>query len=65
MRFSLKQARQYAELTQKEMADKLNVSLATYRAYEIGDRQMKVDKAERFSKIVGIDFNQLIFLQTN
>lgn len=65
MKFTLKQARRYADLTQQEVADRLGVGLATYRTYEWGTSQMRMDKAKRFSKIVGIDLDNLIFLQPN
>ena len=65
MKFTLKQARQYAGLTQTEIAKRLGVGLATYRTYEWGDSQMRMDKAKKFSDIVGIDLDDLIFLQIN
>lgn len=65
MKFTLKQARQYAGLTQSEIADRLGVGLATYRTYEWGESQMRMDKAQRFSDIVGIDLSNIIFLKIN
>ena len=62
MKFTMKQARQYAGLTQAEMAKRL---LATYRDYEHGDSLMRVDKAIEFSHIVGVPLDNLIFLQLN
>lgn len=65
MKFTMKQARQYAGLTQVEMAKRLNIALATYRDYEHGDSLMRVDKAIEFSHIVGVPLDNLIFLQLN
>lgn len=65
MKFTLKQARRYADLTQQEVADMLGIGLATYQTYEWGNSQMRMDKAKKFSKIVGIDLDNLIFLQTS
>ena len=65
MGITVQQAQCYGGKTQQEMSKKLGVSLATYRKYEWGDTQMRIDKAKEFSKIVGIDIDQLIFLQVN
>ncbi|MFC2680285.1 helix-turn-helix transcriptional regulator [Limosilactobacillus vaginalis] len=64
MKFTIKQARQYAGLTQKEVANQLGVGIATYRTYEWGNSQMRMDKAKEFSKLTGIDLDNLIFLQS-
>lgn len=65
LKFTIKQARNYAGLTQKQMAQKMNVSLAAYQAYEWGNVPMRMDKADDFSKIVGIKLENIIFLQVN
>lgn len=61
MKFDLRQARSYAGLSQKEIANKLDLATLTYQKYEAGERKMRVDKAEKFSKVVGIPINQIIF----
>lgn len=61
MKFDLRQARSYAGLSQKEIANKLDLAKLTYQKYEAGERKMRVDKAEKFSKVVGIPMNQIIF----
>lgn len=61
MKFTVKQAREYAGLTQREAAKRLGVALATYQGYEWGDVEMKIGTAQKFSKIVAIPLNQLIF----
>ncbi|HJD08667.1 MAG TPA: helix-turn-helix domain-containing protein [Candidatus Ligilactobacillus faecavium] len=43
------------------MADLLGVSLPTYANYENGKTLMRVDTADKFSKIVKIPKQQLIF----
>lgn len=64
MKFTIKQARQYSGKTQKEMAKELGVALPTYRDYEHGKYYMRMDTAEKFSKIVKIPLES-IFLQLN
>lgn len=61
MKFSIKQARQYSGKTQKEMAKELNVSLATYRDYEHEKTFMRMDKANKFSKLVDIPIEHIFF----
>ena len=61
MKFTIKQAREYAGLTQREAAKQLGVALATYQGYEWGDVEMKIGMARKFSQIVSIPLNQLIF----
>ena len=64
MKFTIKQARQYSGKTQKEMAKELGVALPTYRDYEHGKYYMRMDTAEKFSKIVKYFFTNgiIIFL---
>ncbi|MCO6527811.1 XRE family transcriptional regulator [Lactobacillus sp. ESL0236] len=61
MKFTIKQARQYSGLTQKEAARKLGVALPTYRDYEWGKTDMRMTLAKKFSVMVNIPFNQIIF----
>lgn len=61
MKFTVKQAREYAGLTQREAAKQLGVALATYQGYEWEDVEMKIGMAKKFSKIVAIPLNQLVF----
>lgn len=61
MKFTLKQARNYAGLTQWQVAKKLGIATITYGKYERGENDMKVKTAEKFSKVVGIKFDDLIF----
>lgn len=61
MKFTVKQAREYAGLTQREAAKQLDVALATYQGYEWGKVEMKIGMAKKFARIVAIPLNQLIF----
>lgn len=61
MKFTLKQARNYAELSQAEMAKKLHVGLNTYRNYENGISPMRIKTAEMFANFTGVPFDQIIF----
>lgn len=61
MKFTVKQAREYRGLTQKEAASQLGVSRATYRSYELGNVEMKISMADKFSKMVDMPLEQLIF----
>lgn len=61
MEFTIGQARRYKGLTQIEMSKKLGVSLQTYFNYEQGKSIMKVNIAKKFSGIVKIPFDQIIF----
>lgn len=60
---TLKMARAKANLTQKEMSDKLGVSRVTYGEYENYNVPMRIDTAIQFSKVVDIPFDDIIFLQ--
>lgn len=61
MKFTVKQAREYRNLTQREAAKQLGIALATYQGYEWGDVEMRVGMAKRFAKMVEIPLDQLIF----
>ena len=62
MKFTVKQAREYRNLTQREAAKQLGIALATYRGYEWSDVEMRIGMAKRFAKMVEIPLDQLIFL---
>lgn len=61
MKFTVKQAREYAGLTQRQAAEKLGIALATYQGYEWGDVEMRIGIAKRFASMVNIPLDQLIF----
>lgn len=61
MKFTVKQAREYRNLTQREAAKQLGIALATYQGYEWGNVEMRIGMAKRFAKMVEIPLDQLIF----
>lgn len=61
MKFTVEQAREYRNLTQREAAKQLGIALATYQGYEWGDVEMRIGMAKRFAKMVEIPLDQLIF----
>ena len=61
MKFTVKQEREYRNLTQREAAKQLGIALATYQGYEWGDVEMRIGMAKRFAKMVEIPLDQLIF----
>lgn len=63
MRFSVKQARQYAGLTQIDVANRLGISRDSYRKIEITPDKTPVALAKKFSEIVGISIDQIFFSQ--
>ncbi|MBZ5971635.1 helix-turn-helix transcriptional regulator [Leuconostoc gasicomitatum] len=64
-KFDIKSARVRAGMTQKEIADLMNLSLTSYIRYEKGDLILRVDQAWNFSKVVKIPFDQIIFFKSN
>ena len=61
MKFTVKEAREYAGLTQQAAAKQLGIALATYQGYEWGDVEMRIGMAKKFAKLVSIPLAQLIF----
>lgn len=61
MKFTVKQAREYAGLTQRQAAKQLGIALATYQGYEWGDVGMRIGIAKQFANMVKIPLDQLIF----
>lgn len=61
MGFSVKQARQYAGYTQREMAEKLGVSRDTYRKIELFPEKASVALAKKISEVVDIPIDQIFF----
>lgn len=61
MGFSVKQARQYAGYTQREMAEKLGISRDTYRKVELFPETASVALAKKISEVVDIPIDQIFF----
>ena len=59
--FTVKQARQYAGFTQREMAEKLGISRDTYRKIEQSPENATVATAKKISEVVDIPIDQIFF----
>ena len=64
MQLNLKAARANKGYTQKEAARLIGVNQGTLSNYERGKTYPKVPILERISLVYGIDYNELIFLQS-
>ena len=58
--YRLKEYRELAKLTQKELANKLDVSESAYRSYELGDRKIPLDLLMKLSGIYHTSVDVLI-----
>lgn len=58
---TLEMARAKIGLTQEELAKKLGINRNTYAKYEKYKTSMRIDMAQKFSSIVGISIDNLIF----
>lgn len=58
-------ARKIANLTQKGLADSLDVSESTVINWEKGRSEPTVSQAQKISDIVGIPLDSIIFLTAN
>ena len=56
----LKAARKARKLTQKEVADALNVTTSTYCGYETGKRKPDVFKIKKLAEILGVPADVLL-----
>lgn len=56
----LKELRKEKKLTQKELADKINVSKITVLRWENGERQIKPDKAKQVADFFGVSVGYLL-----
>ena len=61
----LKELRKEKKLTQKELADKINVSKITVLRWENGERQIKPDKAEKLADFFGVSVRYLLGYTNN
>lgn len=61
MTYSVKQARQYAGLTQCQMAEKLRVSRDSYRNIEKNPERATIKQAKEISAITGIGVDSIFF----
>lgn len=63
--WSIEIARKKSGLTQEEMAEQLGMSRNSYRKYENGEVVFRTDKAWKFSQIVKLPFDKIIFFKPN
>ena len=61
----LKELRKEKKLTQKELADKINVSKITVLRWENGERQIKPEKAEKLANFFGVSIAHLLGYDDN
>ena len=61
----LKELRKEKKLTQKELADKINVSKITVLRWENGERQIKPEKAEKLANFFGVSIAHLLGYEDN
>lgn len=64
MKLTLEQARAKHRLTQEEVAKKLGVTRQTYQNYEQYKTAMQIPTGVAFSRIVDVDFDDIIFFRT-
>lgn len=61
MPFTLKQARRYAEKTQKQVAVAIKVCVDTYRAIEENPENATIKQAKEIAAFLGIPYNDIFF----
>lgn len=61
----LKELRKEKKLTQKELADKINVSKITVLRWENGESQIKPDKAQKLADFFGVSIAHLLAYDDN
>lgn len=60
-KYTVEQARGLAKISQRKMSALLNMSENTYINKEKGETRFYVDEALKFSKIVNIPFENILF----
>ena len=61
VKFTIKQARKFRELTQRQVAEKMAIDVSTYGKYEKKPQAMSYEQGELFSKIVNLPIDMIIF----
>lgn len=61
MKLTLKQARQFSELSQEELANMLGVHRQTYMKWEKKPHEMPMGKAVEFCRIVKVSIDDIFF----
>jgi transcriptional regulator with XRE-family HTH domain len=62
MRITLPAARKNAQMTQKDLAKACGVSESTVSNWERGKTEPTVSQARKISEVVGIHYDNIIFL---
>ena len=65
LQISLAAARVNAKLTQKEAAEKLNVSNKTLNSWETGKTMPKADMIAKLCDLYSVGYDNLVFLPNN
>lgn len=60
----IKAARAQKRLTQKELADKLELATGTIQQYELSKRQPRLEQLQAIADALGVDINWLVNGQT-
>lgn len=63
--FTLKTARDRAQISQKDAAAFLGVNVDTLRNYEVGKSQPDALMIKKIEELYGVRFDQLIFLKSD
>lgn len=64
MQFSPKMARQFAGLTQVEMAEKLGISRDTYRRIEAHPETATISQGKMIAEVTGVSFDTIFLAAT-
>ena len=63
VKFNLRKVRSSKNITQAELADKLDVSQQHISAYERGERIPGIDAAARIADALGVTLDELVIIQ--
>lgn len=55
----LEEKRKTAKITQKDIANELNIAISTYCQYENGNRSIPCEHAEKIAEILDCDITEL------
>lgn len=59
--FTLREWRRLREITQAEMASKLEVHINTYQNWETSPEKITISNAEKIAKILNVSMNEIAF----
>lgn len=65
MQFSVPEARRFRNLSQESVANSLGISRSTYVLLEKNPEKMTIERAKKFSDVVNIPMENIIFLRDN